>query len=140
MERAGAAMLDGLLGPADAPADLAAVVRRFVDAVRGGSYLLAGEAGVRPHQLMDACARSPRLRDRYARIVGDVLSRLTRAVEGGQRQGLVRKDVAAEDVAALLFAGVLGAQTMLELRLPLDLPRAASATMRLVMAGAKTAT
>jgi AcrR family transcriptional regulator len=131
MARAGEATLDHYLGPRDAPLELHEIVRRFVGAVQEGRYLLGPGGDVKPHQLMDACARSTPVRDRYAAIVADTLARLTRAVAAAQSRKQVRTDVPASDAAAMLFAAVLGVQTMLELDLPIDLPRAAGAAITL---------
>jgi AcrR family transcriptional regulator len=145
MDRVGAAYLDAVLGSAGATTlSLSEVVQRFVASVTDGSYPLLGDKArrdavrVRPHQLFEACARSPRVRARYVALATETLSRLGELVAAGQRDGLVRTDLRARDIAALLLAAVIGAQTMLELDLPIDAP-AAAATMLTAFAGAPNA-
>jgi AcrR family transcriptional regulator len=132
MAETGEKTLDQFLGPREAPLDLAAVLTGFVAKIGAGRYVLGPGGGVKPHQLMDACARSREIRDRYAAIVSDTLTRLSGAVRTAQQSDQVRRDVAAVDVAALLFAAVLGIQTMLELELPLDVPGAGAAALTLL--------
>jgi hypothetical protein len=78
------------------------------------------------------------VRARYVALATETLSRLGELVAAGQRDGLVRADLRARDIAALLLAAVIGAQTMLELDLPIDAP-AAAATMLTAFAGAPNA-
>lgn len=125
MEREGLPFLDAVLGGAadpDAPAPtLETVVGRFLEAVASGAYPLTREGGPRPHQLLDACARSKKIRTRYVSLVGDAIARLARVVAASQAEGQVRGDVDAAHVATVLLAAVIGAQTMIELDAPLDL-------------------
>jgi len=129
MDRVGAAYLDAVLGSGGLA--LGEVVQRFVASVTDGSYPLLGDKGrrdavrVKPHQLFEACARSPRVRARYVALATETLTRLDALVAAGQRDGLLRADLRAHDIAALLLAAVIGAQTMLELDLPIDAPSAA---------------
>jgi TetR/AcrR family transcriptional repressor of nem operon len=135
MERVGRAFLDDVLGPAGSPAGgdaaadaaaLAATFGRFVSAVSRGEYPLMRGGGVRPHQLLDACVRSPAIRDRYVGLVQDSIERLGRIVDLGQAAGIVRGDVPSAQVATMVLAAVIGAQTMAELRIELDLAGAAA--------------
>ncbi|HEY2516833.1 MAG TPA: TetR/AcrR family transcriptional regulator, partial [Polyangiaceae bacterium] len=65
MERLGAQFLDAVLSDTDDDDGLAKTATRFVRAVASGEYPLMREGGVRPHQLLDACARSPSIRKKY---------------------------------------------------------------------------
>ena len=126
MDQVGVAYLDALFAGGTLPATAA----RFVETIGSGAYPLTRPGGVRPHQLLEACARSPAVRARYVGLIELSLERL-RALIGGDREGL-RHDVAAEDVAALLMAAVIGAQTMLELEVPLHPRRLARALLTLL--------
>jgi hypothetical protein len=84
-----------------------------------------GKGGVRPHQLLDACARSPIIRARYVALVEDAISRLAKSVRAAQQAGALRDELGASDVSRLLLAGIIGAQTMAELGVPIDLARLA---------------
>src|SRR5262249_34282992 len=61
MDRVGTAFLDGVLA---VPSDLSATVQRFLEAFLSGVYPLTQRGGVKPHQLLDACARSAIVRAR----------------------------------------------------------------------------
>jgi AcrR family transcriptional regulator len=131
MDRVGARFLEALFAGGDLPT----TVTRFVAAVASGAYPLAPRGGVRPHQLLDACVRSPEIRRRYVALIETSLAHLGELVRAGQRDEL-RDDIAPGDVATLLMATVIGAQTMLELDLPIDAPRLASAMMAMLVSPA----
>lgn len=99
-------------------------VRRFVDAVGAGAYPLMANEGkgplVRPHQLLDACARSPIVRERYRDLVQLSVGVVANLVKEDQDDGEVRKDVDPTTVASIALALIIGAQTMGELGLPMD--------------------
>jgi AcrR family transcriptional regulator len=135
MDRAGGLFLDEVLRNEDAGDDLVAMVLRFVSSVARGSYPLTRKGGVRPHQLLDACARSEVVRARYVGLVKESIKRVATIVRGSQTQGFVRKDVDPGEVATILLAGVIGAQTMLELGMPLDFARAGATIVGLLTPG-----
>lgn len=120
MDRVGAAFLDSILVPGDDDDDLTAVMQRFAAAVASGSYPLIGDRGVRPHQLLAACARSPTIRAQYVKLVEDATARIGTAVSRSQAKGMLRDDVDAERVAAVLMAAIVGAQTLLDLGVAVD--------------------
>ena len=127
MERLGAQFLDAVLGeresdPKAKPGTaLARTVARFVGAVAAGNYPLMREGGVKPHQLLDACARSPAIREKYVRLAEESVARLAKIVRADQKAGTLRDDLDARAIATLLLAAIIGAQTMKELRMKLDL-------------------
>jgi AcrR family transcriptional regulator len=129
-ERFLAAVLD--VGGDEAGSTLAATAARFLAAASSGIYPLMGAGGVRPHQLVDACMREPRIRARYVGLIVQTIDRLEAQVRRGQAEGSLRGEVGPRDVSALLLAVVVGAQTMLELAVPMDLPGLARATMTLL--------
>ncbi len=134
MDRVGSEFLDHVFAP-PAPGeatDLASTVARFVTAASRGRYPLTKKGGVKPHQLLEACARSPRIRARYVELVRESIARLASAVATSQRERLLRSDVDAEQVAAILLAGVIGAQTMIELRVPVDLAGTAAVLLTML--------
>lgn len=133
MERVGLPFLDVVLGePERGPRDLSAVVQRFLAAVASDEYPLTAKDGVRPHQLLDACARSEPVRARYASLIEQTIARLGEIVARGQEDGAVRGDVRPEDASAILLAAVVGAQTLLELRVDVDLGSAAMTMLRML--------
>jgi len=131
METAGRPILDQLVA-ASPQEDLATTVARFLTAFADGRYPMAPRGGIRPHQLIDACMRSPRVRQRYVELIVEAMTRVARGVEHGQRQGLVRPDLDATAVATLLLAAVIGSQTMSELEVPYDVGRTAAAVLQLL--------
>jgi TetR/AcrR family transcriptional repressor of nem operon len=132
MERVGVSFLDAMLGTGEEGEDLAATVQRFVGAVASGAYPLTRDGGVRPHQLLDACVRSPSIRARYVALVEDSLVRTGRLVKRGQQGGSLRRDLDAAAVASIILAAVIGAQTMIELRVPVDLVGASGALVAML--------
>ena len=126
MDRVGAEFLDTVFAAGDLPATAA----RFVQAMASGDYPLTRKGGVRPHQLLDACARSEAVRERYVALIARSLEQMEALVLDGQtgRPRFVREDVSARSVAALLMAAIIGAQTMMELEVPLE-PATLAGTM-----------
>jgi AcrR family transcriptional regulator len=133
MERLGASFLDAVLGVADdVDAGLAGTASRFMGAVVKGDYPLMREGGVRPHQLLDACARSPAIRARYVALATDSVARLAKIVRADQKKGVLRDDVDAKTVATILLAAIIGVQTMNDLEMTVDLPRTSLSILRLL--------
>lgn len=110
-----------------------AAAKRFVRAVGEGTYpLMGGDPGaalVRPHQLLDACARSPKIRASYRSLVELAAGHVATLVRG--EKSALAKRVDADDFGMLALALVIGAQTMMELGMPVA-PRVARAFFALV--------
>jgi TetR/AcrR family transcriptional regulator, transcriptional repressor for nem operon len=124
MDEVGTSYLAGVFA-----AGLQPTVRRFVDSIAAGEYPLMRPDGVRFHQLLDACSRSPRIRERYVRLVELAIARLGEVVAADRE---VRSDVAPADVAVLMLAVVVGAQTMMDLGLDVRYRDLATAVLRLL--------
>lgn len=113
-------------------------VARFLESVERGDYpLMPGGAGkraplVRPHQLLDACARSPVVREQYAGLVEAAITTVAAIVGDDQREGGLREDVDGRSVASLALAIVIGAQTMAELGIGLDAGRLAKTVEKML--------
>jgi TetR/AcrR family transcriptional repressor of nem operon len=132
MERVGHRVLDALMGAAGDADELAPLIERFVGALASGAYPLTRAGGVRPYQLLDACARSPAIRAQYVALVREAIARLAAGLRTGQRRRAVRKDLQADSLAALLVAAVIGVHTMVDLELPLDLGSAGASIVKLL--------
>ncbi len=135
MEREGLPFLDAILGggkEGDPPPTFEAVVGRFLASVVSGAYPLTRKGGPKPHQLLDACARSKKIRARYVALVADSIARLGKVIATSQDEGSLRSDVKANDVATILLAAIIGSQTMIELDAPIDLARTGAAMMTLL--------
>ncbi len=131
MERAGQPILDAILGAAGQQTGVTVIVRRFLDALASGAYPLTRKGGVRPYQLLDACARSPAVRGQYVALVKSATAMLAEIVKEGQRRGEVRDDVRAADVAEIVLAMVIGVHTLVDLEAPIDLERASRSLIKL---------
>ena len=132
MDRVGAQIIDEML--AKGAGGFAAAVERFVAASASGRYPLMPEGGIRPYQLLDACARSPVLRDRYVELVRTSIARVAELVEEGQGVGMLRKDIASANAATLALALIVGAQTLADLGMPMPLETLAPDVVRLLAA------
>lgn len=137
MDRVGVRFLDAVLGTGESDGDLGQTMERFLGSVQRGEYPLIGRRGVRPHQLLQACARSPKIRGRYVSLVLDSVSRLSSVLRRGQLQKRVRKDVEADAIGTILLAAVIGAQTMMELRVPIDLAYAGGTLLTMLAPAVK---
>jgi TetR/AcrR family transcriptional repressor of nem operon len=124
MERIGLPLLDELFAGDDI--DLATVATRFVIAASTGQYPLTKKGGVRPHQLVDACVRSPEIRRRYVAFVDDAIARLAEVIERDRARGRVAEDLDPRGFASALLAVVIGAQTMDELGVAIDFTQVAT--------------
>jgi AcrR family transcriptional regulator len=133
MDRVGSAIVEELL--AAGSGGLTDAVQRFVAASKAGKYPLMPGGGIRPYQLLDACARSPVLRERYLGLVRDSNSRILTLVREGQEAGVLRKDLDPERAATLLMAIVFGLQTMADLGLDLELAGLGVAVVQLFASG-----
>ncbi len=134
MDEVGRRFLDAVLSAAAGAQDLVAVAGRFLTALARGDYPLASKRGVKPHQLLDACARSPRIRARYVALTEDAIDRLAAIIAADQARGALRRDADPTQLARLLLAIVIGAHTMLDLDMDLDVARAGGELIRLLKA------
>ncbi|HET8730342.1 MAG TPA: TetR/AcrR family transcriptional regulator [Moraxellaceae bacterium] len=125
-------LIDTLLGPEGSDDEFLVLVGRFLETVAAGQYPISRNGGLRPHQLLDACARSETVRLQYRRLIDTGIARLTAAVSGAQSRGELRADVPAAHVARMLMGLVLGMQTMMDLLMPLDLPDMARTVLSLL--------
>lgn len=116
----------------------AGAVQRFVTASATGSYPLMPKGGIRPYQLLDACARSATIRERYLALVRRSQDRVTGLFGEGQSSGLLRSDLSPENAATLTIALVVGLQTLADLGVDVPLPSLAADLVRLVGKGSST--
>jgi TetR/AcrR family transcriptional regulator, transcriptional repressor for nem operon len=110
------------------PSVLVAAANRFLRAVAEGNYpLMPGKKRVspksvqiRPHQLLDACARSKVVRDRYKALVEASITHVAFLTQTDQSLGTLRKDVDPQAIGTMLLSLVVGAQTLAELGIAID--------------------
>lgn len=152
MERVLGPFLDAVISSGDEPSDVARTVQRFVELVHvvragGGGVARPGAVPVPPalapaqgtvqlHRLLEACARSPRLRVGLIRLLHEAIERVGRTATAGQAGGTVRADVDARPLAAILVTLALGVIAALEIGVPLDLAAMRDGVLAFVAGGA----
>ena len=138
MERVLGPFLDAVVARGEEAHDLARTVERFVAALAGMARLVgAPEDGLPPkvlplHRLLDACERSPRLAERFRRIVREAMARVEKSTRRGQGEGEVRGDVDPGQLGSVLVSLALGAIVAMELGISFDLQAAGKTVLALV--------
>jgi AcrR family transcriptional regulator len=118
MERVIGGFLDAIIATGDAAFDFERSIREFAEvASRGGSFL---HRNVRTFQVMQACARSAIVRERYNSLVNRAAERVSYAVREGQSAGTVRADLDPVLAGKVLIALALGVQVLTEVGYPAD--------------------
>src|ERR1041385_5296721 len=92
--------MDAIIATGDAALDLQKTIDTFVGAVITKTAPMHG--GVPFHQVLAACARSPRVRERYVEVLREAVQRVATAVREGQGAGTVRDDVEALHLGLIL--------------------------------------
>src|SRR5690606_28705665 len=82
VEKAMGGFIDAMIASGEAGADLETIVRTFAAAVRSGAFPLPGH--VRPHQVLEACMRSPVLHAKYLELLARARDRLSETIRRGQ--------------------------------------------------------
>jgi len=124
MERVLGGFLDAVVPTGSRARDLAQAITRFTDAGRA----------IQLHRLIEACTRSPRIRERWVALVREAIERVAKTVLQGQVAVSVRRDVEAEAIGTLLVHLALGSVAALESGVPLDPARARDAVIALLSA------
>ncbi len=132
VKQVGQESLNVMLGAVAGADDLATIVRRFPKVLQSETYPLSKAGGIRPYQLLDACARSATIRDQYVALIEVSIARLAEGLRADQAKGRVRGDIDADHTAALLVATVIGLHTMYDLDAPLDLEEGAEVQVKLL--------
>jgi TetR/AcrR family transcriptional regulator, transcriptional repressor for nem operon len=130
MERVTRGLMEALIARGDAAQDLERTVVSFADAVAADAFPVPGS--VSWHQVLQACARSERIRASHVAMLEEAMARVSHAVREGQRAGSVRADVDAAQVGTILIALVLSVQTAREVGLPFDIRAASGTVLRLL--------
>lgn len=130
VESAMGGFIDAMIESGEAGADLGTIVRTFAAVLRAGPLPFVGQ--VRGHQIMEACLRSPALRQKYNELLAHARDRLSDTVRRGQLAGTVRGDVDPHAIAQLLLALVLGAHTASEIGAPYDADRVGDDVLRML--------
>lgn len=131
MERITQKSLDALLG-LDSSDDIETVVRRFPRRLRKGEHPISKAGGVRPHQLLDACARSPAIHAQYNALTKIGVERTAEMLKANQKAGGLRRDVDAAHAAVLLKAAMIGFEVLHDMDSDLDLDGCADTLIKLM--------
>jgi AcrR family transcriptional regulator len=116
--------MDAMIATGDAALDLQKTIDTFVGAVTSVGLPMHG--GVPFHQMLAACARSNRVRERYVDVLREAVDRVAGAAREGQGAGTVRSDVDAKHLAMILIGIVSGVQVLIDLEYPLPFEAAAA--------------
>jgi AcrR family transcriptional regulator len=122
--------LDSIIATGDAALDLQKTIDTFVGAVEAKAFPIQG--GLHFHQFMAACARSPRIRERFVQVLEEASRRVAIAVKEGQGAGTVRADVSPEAVGLILVGIVLGVESLLVIHYSFDVAGAAKNLSRVL--------
>jgi len=112
--------------------DVSEVIPRFAARIREGHPAAVGTPAWRFRHTLAACARIPKLRERYVALQRGAVERVRTAVSAGQRSGTIRKDLEANAIAEIMVMVSLGINAALELGMPFDLNAGAEALEQLV--------
>lgn len=112
--------------------DLMTMVQRFLSEMVSGTYPITQKAGLRPHQLLEACARSEPIKQRYLELVTESIGRLTANVSQSQAKQQLNQTIDPEQIASLLLALAVGVHTMYDLDYPIDFSKGSMALMQLM--------
>jgi len=133
MQRVFEQFLDAVIATGNDARDLKDTVERFADLISGSpSVGLPGALGIDIHRVLDACARSPALRERFVQLVQIGAGRVAAATHRAQLAHVVRDDVAADAVGNLLALLALGVITAVDTGIPIDAPAAKATVLRLL--------
>ncbi len=112
--------------------DLMTMVQRFLSEMVSGTYPITQKAGLRPHQLLEACARSEAIKQRYLELVTDSIRRLSTNVKKSQEKKQLQANIDPEQVASLLLGLAIGVHTMYDLDYPIDFAKGSMALLQLM--------
>lgn len=112
--------------------DLLTMVQRFLTEMVSGTYPITQKAGLRPHQLLEACARNEAIKKRYLELVSDSIRRLTTNVQRSQNLQQLNQTIDPEQIASLLLGLAIGVHTMYDLDYPIDFAKGSMTLLQLL--------
>ncbi len=113
--------------------NLITMVQRFLSEMVSGTYPISQEAGLRPHQLLEACARSKPIKQRYLDLIADSIRRLTENVKQSQADQQLSQTLDPEQIASLLLALAIGTHTLHDLDYPIDFSKGSMTLLQLLV-------
>ena len=112
--------------------DLMTMVQRFLSEMMSGTYPISQEAGLRPHQLLEACARSDAIKKCYLDLITDSIQRLTQNVKQSQEKQQLNQQVDARQLASILLSLAIGVHTLYDLDYPIDFAKGSMTLLQLL--------
>ena len=112
--------------------ELGHIIPRFAARIREGHPAAVGTPAWRFRHTLAACARIPKLRERYVALQRAAIESVGAAVDAGQKSGTIRSDLDANAIAEIMVMVGLGINAALELGMPFDLNAGAKALEQLV--------
>jgi AcrR family transcriptional regulator len=131
-------LFGAVISTGDQAHDLERTVSRFMGAVGAEAGALQSRrragplAGLQFHRLLEACARSPKIRTRVVLLLQQAAGRLAQAAAAGQAMHTVRRDVDPDQVAMVLVGAAMGLLASVELGLPIDFEAGQATTLALL--------
>lgn len=113
--------------------NLITMVQRFLSEMVSGTYPISQEAGLRPHQLLEACARSKPIKQRYLDLIADSIRRLTENVKQSQADQQLSQTLDPEQIASLLLALAIGTHTLHDLDYPINFSKGSMTLLQLLV-------
>lgn len=92
----------------------------FAKAMNTGDYPLTRRGGMRPHQLLDACARSRPIRKKYVELVHRAIDLLSLQVANDQGKKKMRSDLDPRAISTVMLMLAIGAHTLVDLEADVD--------------------
>ncbi len=132
MERILGALFDAVIGTGER-GDLTSTVHRFAELLQ--SRPGPAEDALPLHRLLEACGRSPELRQRFAALLGEAAERVGRHARSAAESGRLPSAVAPEAVGQLLVTLALGAAVVLETGVEADVAALRDTVLRLFQPG-----
>jgi TetR/AcrR family transcriptional regulator, transcriptional repressor for nem operon len=138
MEHVLGRFLDAVIATGDEAHDLDHTIDRFAGALANAAGPAPGSSAspilgpVQLFRLVEAAARSPKIRAHLVAIIDQAIGRVERAARSGQGGGTVRSDVEPRVGAQILVVMALGLMGAIELGVPLDLPALRGSVARLL--------
>lgn len=136
MDKVFGAFLDAIIATGDDARGLEDTIDRFVAAVDAasstGPRLPALEINI--HRVLDACARSEALRQRFVALMLGGTERLTAVIKRGQQGGAIRRDVDAAALGHVLVMLALGFLTGADTGVPINAVPARRVALQLLSA------
>ncbi|MEE3327845.1 MAG: TetR/AcrR family transcriptional regulator [Myxococcota bacterium] len=113
-------------------ASLLRAVLTYIDSTLTPQATRARDDGPRFHQFLEACHRSPRVREVFQETIGKVVAPVGRLVESGQVQGGIRTDISSQDMAGVLILMAMGALVAVDVGLDMKLEETRNAALQLL--------